>query len=244
VTVAAAALLSGCFGTSPATEDRRPAPAPTAAAGPHELASDVLASLPVKGRSPMTGYDRSRFGQAWLDADRNGCDTRNDVLGRRLTHIVHKPGTHGCVVASGDLADHYTGTSIHFVRGDGFLVDIDHVVPLADAWVTGASTWSIRKRAAIANDPMNLEPVDASTNRRKGDGDAATWLPPNKGYRCTYVARQVAVKGKYQLWVTPPEKAAIARVLARCPAERVPADSGATTSVTLDIRDPGPPPGD
>jgi hypothetical protein len=243
VTVAAVALLSGCFGTSSQDRDQPPAPAATAVATPNERASVVLARLPVKGRSPMTDYGRSRFGQAWLDADRNGCDTRNDVLGARLTHIVRKAGTHDCVVASGDLADHYTGRSIHFVRGDGFLVDIDHVVALGNAWATGGSSWGIKGRAALANDPMNLEPVDASTNRRKGDGDAATWLPPNKGYRCAYVARQVAVKHKYHLWVTPPEKAAIARVLATCPGERVPADSGAPTSVTLNIHDPGPPSG-
>ncbi len=150
----------------------------------------------------MTGYDRARFGQAWLDADRNGCDTRNDVLGAHLTNLVFKPGSRDCSVESGDLADNYTLLDIHFVKGDGFLVDVDHVVALANIWVTGGSGWDIKKRAAIANDPMNLEPVDASTNRQKGAGDAATWLPPNKGYRCAYVARQVAVKSKYALWAT------------------------------------------
>jgi hypothetical protein len=186
----------------------------------------------------MTGYDRSRFGQAWLDADRNGCDTRNDVLSDRLTNITYKPGTRECVVLTGDLADHYTARAIHFVRGDGFLVDVDHVVALGNVWATGGSGWDIRRRAAIANDPLNLEPVDASTNRQKGDGDAATWLPPNKAYRCTYVARQLAVKAKYALWVTPPEKEAIQRVLSRCFGEPLPEDSGAPISVTLSIRDP------
>jgi hypothetical protein len=191
----------------------------------------------VKGRAPKTGYDRARFGQAWLDADRNGCDTRNDLLGERLTDLVLRPGTRDCVVESGTLVDAYTATTIAFVRGDGTLVDIDHVVALADAWVTGASSWDIRKRAAMANDPLNLEPVDASANRQKGASNAASWLPPNKSYRCTYVARQVAVKAKYGLWVTEPERAALAKVLTICPDQRVPEDSGAPTSVTQNIRD-------
>ncbi|MCW2762582.1 MAG: hypothetical protein JWR85_2783 [Marmoricola sp.] len=234
--LAIAALLSGCLGTAtPGGNNGETPPDKPSAAG---SAMAALAGLPVKGRSPMTGYDRARFGQAWLDADRNGCDTRNDVLSAHLTDIAYKPGTHDCVVETGDLADPYTALRIRFIRGDGYLVDIDHVVALANVWVTGGARWDIRKRAAIANDPMNLEPVDPSTNRQKGAGDAATWLPPNKPYRCEYVARQVAVKAKYGLWVTPPEKAAVQAILARCPDERLPADSGAPTSVTQNIRDP------
>ncbi len=249
-----AGLLSGCGSTAPAAEVRTASTEPpsatsqptSGAASPtpqpsgvgRARASEVLDRLSVRGRSPMTGYDRLRFGQPWLDADRNGCDTRNDVLAAHLTDIVLKPGTHDCVVLSGDLSDPYTSLPIHFVRGDGFLVDVDHVVPLGNVWATGGATWRIEKRAAIANDPMNLEPVDASTNRQKGDGDAATWLPPNKAFRCAYVARQVAVKDKYGLWVTRPEKRAIARLLRTCPDEPVPPDSGAPTSVTLNIREP------
>ena len=253
--LATTVLLAGCASTPPSADVRTtpaarasttpsavPAPttipAPTPTAEVEESASVVLDRLSVKGRSSMTGYERVHFGQPWLDADRNGCDTRNDMLNAHLTHLIHKHGTRDCVVLSGDLADPYTSRSIHFVRGDGFLVDIDHVVPLGNVWVTGGATWDIKKRAAIANDPLNLEPVDASTNRQKGDGDAATWLPPNKDFRCAYVARQVAVKDKYGLWVTPPEKKAIARLLARCPDEHVPADSGAPTSVTLNIHEP------
>ncbi len=187
----------------------------------------ALAEVPVKGRAPMNDYDRDQFGQAWLDTDRNGCDTRNDVLARMLTGKHVRPGTRGCVVEAGQLADRYTGTTIAFVRGPGDLVDIDHVVPLGNAWVTGARGWPARKRAAFANDPLELLAVDASANRRKGDGDAATWLPPNKAFRCDYVARQIAVKRKYALWMTSPEKVAISRILARCPDQPLPADSGA-----------------
>jgi hypothetical protein len=162
----------------------------------------------------MTGYDRDRFGQAWLDADRNGCDTRNDILGEQLRAVTLE--SNGCVVAAGSYEDPYTGSRIDYWHGHGALIDIDHVVSLGNAWATGAFGWPIKKRAAFANDPLNLLPTDASANRQKGDGDAATWLPPNTAFRCEYVSRQVAVKAKYDLWVTAPEKAAIQRVLAPC----------------------------
>ncbi len=191
----------------------------------------MLADLPVKGRAPMTGYEREEFGQPWLDADRNGCDTRNDILGARLTHLEFKPGTRDCLVLSGDLADPYTGDRIHFEYGVGTLVDIDHVVALGNAWATGAGQWTIRKRAALANDPLDLLAVDAGENRSKGDGDAATWLPPRKSFRCDYVARQIAVKAKYDLWVTAPEREAMERVLSGCPDQSLPADSGAPVEV-------------
>ncbi len=201
----------------------------------------VLATVAVKGRAPMTGYDRDRFGQAWLDADRNGCDTRNDILGAHLTFKVFEPGTRDCVVMSGVLEDSYTGSRSDFVYGNGALIDIDHVVALGNAWATGASQWDIRKRAALANDPMNLLPVNASVNRQKGDGDAATWLPRNKPFRCAYVARQVSVKSKYGLWVTPSERAAMERVLASCPDQVAMPDSGTPVRLDHAITDPGGP---
>jgi len=190
-----------------------------------ESATDVLASLPVKGRAPQTGYDRDQFGPAWSDVDRNGCDTRNDVLARDLTGEAFKPGTEDCVVLSGTLADPYTGQTITFQRGDGTSVDIDHVVALGDSWQTGSFAWDEARRAALANDPLNLLAVDYSANRQKGDADAASWLPDNKGYRCAYVARQVAVKAAYGLWVTQAEHDAIARVLETCSGEPAPSPS-------------------
>ena len=153
----------------------------------------------MRGRAAKTGYDRAQYGQAWLDTDRNGCDTRNDTLRRDLSQTVVRAGTNGCLVESGVLHDPYTARDLQFTRGPGDVVDIDHVVALENSWVTGASLWDIRKRAALANDPMNLLAVDASANRQKGAGDAATWLPSNKRYRCAYVARQLGVKAKYGL---------------------------------------------
>jgi Excalibur calcium-binding domain/Protein of unknown function (DUF1524) len=197
---------------------------------PRDAAAAALALLPVKGRAPMTGYDRARFGPAWLDADRNGCDTRNDVLAEYLVDVERE--TNGCVVTAGTYAEPYTGRPVDFVRGGGTLLDIDHVVAMGNAWATGAFGWDIRKRAAFANDPLNLLPADASANRQKGDGDAATWLPSYQPFRCEYVARQVSVKAKYGLWVTAPEAAAVSRVLDACPAQGLVPDTwGAATAV-------------
>ena len=185
----------------------------------------TLATLAVKGRAPKTGYDRAQFGPAWADVDHNGCDTRNDVLSRDLTGYVIKAGTHGCVILSGTLRDPYTATTIRFVRGQttSTLVQIDHVVALSDAWQKGAQQLSAETRQALANDSLNLLAVDGLANQRKSDGDTATWLPPNKAYRCSYVARQVAVKAKYGLWVTNAERDALGRILATCPSQPLPA---------------------
>ena len=188
------------------------------------LATAVLETLAVKGRAPKTGYSRDQFGQAWADIDRNGCDTRNDILKRDLTGIVYKPGTRNCVVASGTLVDRYSGETINFVRGNltSMEVQIDHVVALSNAWQTGAFKLSADQRKALANDPLNLFAVKGRLNSQKGDGDAATWLPPLKSFRCTYVAQQIAVKARYSLWVVAPEKAAMVAILAKCPTLKVP----------------------
>ncbi|QLL23355.1 HNH endonuclease [Actinobacteria bacterium IMCC25003] len=198
--------------------------ATTAAEQQPGLATAVLETLPVKGRAPKTGYTREQFGQAWADVDRNGCDTRNDILNRDLTDVVYKPGTRNCVVLSGTLVDRYSGETINFVRGNisSMEVQIDHIVALSNAWQTGAFKLSAEQRKALANDPLNLFAVKGRLNSQKGDGDAATWLPPLKSFRCAYVAQQIAVKAKYSLWVVAPEKAAMVSILAKCPTQKVP----------------------
>jgi len=188
-------------------------------------AVSVVEKLAVKGRAPKTGYARDQFGTAWKDVDRNGCDTRNDILNRDLTAKTFKVDSQECVLLTGVLLDPYSGETINFLRGSATSseVQIDHVVALSNAWQTGAFKLTIEKRTALANDPLNLLAVKGRLNSQKGDGDAATWLPPKKSYRCSYVARQVAVKYKYGLWLTAPEKAAILKLLQPCPGQLIPA---------------------
>ena len=227
VVVAAAAvlLLGGCdLAETPAT-GQEAAERPTAGVSVTEdTALAVLEQLAVKGRAPKTGYDRDAFAYREYDHDHNGCDVRNDVLRRDLRDLTIKPGTNGCVVETGVLDDPYSGTTIDFVRGadTSGAVQVDHVVALSDAWQKGAQGWDAETMRRFGNDPLNLLAVDGPLNGQKGDGDAATWLPPNKAYRCAYVARQVAVKHTYGLWVTQAEKDAIARVLSGCPDAPLP----------------------
>ena len=181
----------------------------------------ALNKLEVKGRAPKTGYTRSQFPH-WSDPDRNGCDARNDILKRDLTDITYKSGTRDCKVIAGQLLDPFSGKVITFSTTK-VVIDIDHVVALSNAWQTGAAYFDKNTRLLIANDPLNLLAVDSKLNRQKGDGDAATWLPPNKSFRCEYVARQVAVKAKYKLWVTEPEKVAITKILSNCVDQKLPA---------------------
>ena len=184
----------------------------------------IIEAQVTKGRAAKTGYTRAQFGQTWADVDRNGCDTRNDILKRDLTGQVYKEKTRECVVLSGTLIDPFSGETINFVRGNvsSMEVQIDHVVALSNAWQTGAIKLSIKDRTAFANDPMNLLAVKGRLNSQKGDGDAATWLPPLKSFRCDYVARQIAVKIKYKLWFTAPEKEAMVRILKSCPEKALP----------------------
>jgi hypothetical protein len=175
-------------------------------------ATTQLAALAIKGRAPMTGYTRSQFGPTW--PPERGCDARNEVLRRDLTATTLKGS---CTVTTGTLTSPYTGATIHFVRGpQSAAVQIDHVIALGDAWQTGAQSWSASERETFANDPTELLAVDGTSNEQKGDADAASWLPPNKSFRCTYVSIQVAVKAKYHLWVTKAEHDALARVLQTC----------------------------
>ncbi|TDK26594.1 DUF1524 domain-containing protein [Arthrobacter crusticola] len=211
------------------------APQSQPAAGTKALA--LLETLAIKGRAPKTGYDRDQFGTAWADVDRNGCDTRNDILKLQLYDIVFANSV-PCKVAAGVLDDPYTATTIRFIRGQATssAVQIDHVVALSDAWQKGAQQLSAEQRMAFANDPLNLQATDGPTNQQKGDGDAATWLPPNKAFRCTYVATQISVKATYGLWVTQAEHDAMASVLGSC------GDIDAPTNVQPPVAEPDPAP--
>lgn len=181
----------------------------------------VLDTLPVKGKAAKNNYDRTAFGEAWLDADANGCDTRNDILRRDMDQASFEKGS-PCLVVAGTLHEPYTGRTLRFQRGaaTSSAVQIDHVVALGNAWQTGAQQLSAVQRQSLANDPLNLLAVDGPANQAKSDADAATWLPPDKKFRCQYVARQISVKAAYSLWVTQAEKDALARVLRPCPDQK------------------------
>ena len=183
-------------------------------------AVSALKLLPVKAWASHTGYARSQFGDGWGNI--GSCDTRNYILKRDLISIAMRSGE-TCIVASGILHDPYTGKTINFVRGikTSLAVQIDHVVALSNAWATGAQALPYSTRVALANDPLELLAVDGPSNESKSDSDAAGWLP-RAAYRCAYVARQIAVKRKYRLWVTTGEKQAMVTVLASCPAFKLP----------------------
>ncbi|MEU6538258.1 HNH endonuclease family protein [Streptomyces sp. NPDC047000] len=218
--------LAGCKDMTAGSGSSPDTTAGSGSGGGGGAALAAVDSLTVKGRAPKTGYERSRFGTAWADTDSNSCDTRDDILKRDLKNVKFTGGT--CRVSSGTLKpDPYSGKEVAYRRGRS-LVDIDHLVALSDAWQKGAKYWDAGKRIALANDPLNLLAVDASANRGKGDGDTATWLPPNTSYRCTYVAAQVAVKKKYGLWVTSAEKAAMKKVLSTCPGQNLPSGGNPT----------------
>ena len=224
VVLTATLLLAGCTTNAVVSTETPPAVrSSTPSAAPSPPITTVLAGLLTKGRAPKTGYARDRFGPEWTDDNQdplghNGCDTRNDILRRDLRQVTLKPDTHGCLVLSGVLDDPYTGATIRFVRGVGSsnAVQVDHVVALSDAWQKGAQQWTDDRRRDFANDPLELLAVDGPSNEAKGDGDAATWLPPNKTYRCSYVTRQIEIKAKYRLWVTAAERGAMATILDSC----------------------------
>ena len=208
----------------PSPSGASPAPSATSdtateAASP---ALTALATIPIKGRAPKTGYDRDLFASDWDYSF--GCDMRNKILRRDFVQFEFRSDS-SCIIATGVLQDPYTGQTINFVRGVGTSneVQIDHVVAVSDAWQKGAQQLSSEQRYAFYNDPLNLLAVSGSANAQKSDSDAASWLPANRAYRCSFVARQVAVKISYNLWVTQAEYDAIYRVLQECPDQTLPA---------------------
>ncbi|CAM5501779.1 hypothetical protein STANM337S_03688 [Streptomyces tanashiensis] len=234
VTVATAAVLlvSGCeglgdngssAGPGPASGGRavsplknsdgtKPGLAPVTADADKAEARKLIEELSTKGRGPKTGYDRDKFGYAWMDtADgvplaRNGCDTRNDLIRRDGQKLRFRAGS-DCVVIAMTLDDPYTGTTIEWRKQQASEVQIDHVVPLSYSWQMGSSRWSESKRRQFANDVLNLIPVEGRANSAKGDSGPASWLPPNKQIRCAYAVRFAQVGLKYDLPVTTADKA-------------------------------------
>ena len=195
----------------------------------YQRALDTAKSLPVVELDMKSKYKRvEQFGEAWKDVNGNGCDTRNDILKRDLRDVT-TAGRNNCRVTSGVFDDPYTGKTIHFKYGKDTSseVQIDHVVALHDAWMTGAQKLTQQEREALANDPDNLLAVDGPENQRKGDGlclngkgCTGMYLPPNEEYRCEYAAKFTEVKSKYNLGLTEGQKETLVPLLEQCAAER------------------------
>lgn len=188
-----------------------------------DSALQQLAEIQTRAPVSSSGYSRHEFGERWADVDRNGCDTRNDVLGRDLIQAV-PADQYGCRIGSGVLIDPYSGERIIFRRGEATSakVQIDHVVSMSDAWRKGAQDLSFKEREEFANDPLNLLAVDGEMNKAKSNFDASEWLPPRKDFHCEFVSIHVAVKYKYELWMTPQEHQSIQKLLEeQCPQQPV-----------------------
>jgi hypothetical protein len=173
---------------------------------------DALAHLPVAAED-RTGYKRTAF-KHWTDADRDGCDTRKEVL--KAEAIIAPVQGPGCALTGGEWYSPYDDTYFN----DAGKLDIDHLVPLAEAWDSGASGWTAKEREAYANDlgdARDLIAVSAKSNRSKADQDPSTWLPPAAGYHCTYVTDWIADKTRWGLSIDPGEQTALQQDLAACP---------------------------
>lgn len=167
--------------------------------------------------SATASYDRSRFGQRWKDVDRNGCDQRNDILGRDLLEVTYKPGTRDCKVIAGTFVSAYTGETLTLDAATlAKDVHIDHVLPLSLAWRRGADAWTDDQRTLFANDPDNLQASDSTSNQAKSDSGPGEWLPSSMEYRCEYVTRFTHVNAKYSLTISTSDRNIIAGVLASC----------------------------
>ncbi|CAL9514549.1 HNH endonuclease family protein [Streptomyces sp. enrichment culture] len=188
-----------------------PGLAPVTEGADRDRAVALIEKVATKGRGPRTGYDRDEFGYAWMDtADgvpfaRNGCDTRNDLLRLHGRNVEFRSGS-DCVVVSMDLYDPYTGKDIAWKKAKAAEVQIDHVVPLSYSWQMGASRWPESKRRQLANDALNLLPVEGRANSAKSDSGPASWLPPSRSIRCAYAVRFAQVAVKYEMPVTKADK--------------------------------------
>ncbi len=217
---------------TPATSTHHPASHPTASPthlpvrpppGATTTARAELRRLTVRPRPVGTrGYQRDAFGSDWVDTDHNGCNQRDDVLLRDAvpgsTKVGHQDACDHDVLA-GTWHDPYTGRTLRFTDlkdlSQAEAIQIDHVVPLAEAWVSGAAGWSDDRRRAFANDLHELLAVDGPTNTSKSDDDPAAWRP-RKGYQCTYAKHWIAIKSSWHLAVDPSEVAALRQMLAYC----------------------------
>lgn len=178
----------------------------------------LLGELTIAEAADSSTYNRSeQFYSSWPSID--GCSLRQRIIKRDFATAVLD--SDNCTVLSGTYTEPYTGQELTFtVRSEiSNGIQIDHIVALSNAWQTGAQNLSADERYALATDPLNLVAADADANQDKSDSDASRWLPANRAFRCEYVARQISVKYKYNLWVTSAEHAAMQEVLSDCPQQ-------------------------
>lgn len=226
VALAAALPLGSCRlvgGSSPPGAGPTAAPVETVGLPDVEEARAMLTGLAVTDRPRRASdYDRDAFGSSWHDIDDNGCNQRDDVLLRDAEPGSVRTGVQGGCdhdVLAGTWTDPYTARVL--VLDDlkdpaqAQAVQIDHVVPLAEAWVSGAAAWDDRRREQYANDLDALLAVDGPTNASKGADDPAAWRP-RKAFQCAYAARWIATKARWSLSVDPSEVAALEEMLATC----------------------------
>ncbi|MGW2841798.1 HNH endonuclease family protein [Streptomyces sp. NPDC001493] len=196
---------------SAATPSPSGAPGGAPADGGLPLA-DAVAKLP-EAAERRDGYERDSF-HHWIDEDGDGCSTRAEVL---LAEATTKPVQGArCVLSGGAWMSAYDGIEVT----DAGKLDIDHMVPLAEAWDSGAYDWTPERREAYANDlgsDRSLIAVSAKTNRSKGDKDPASWLPPSEDARCGYVTDWTATKLRWGLNADQAERAALLKSAAACP---------------------------
>ncbi len=174
-------------------------------------AAALLKQVPVRAESNAS-YSRSKFAE-WSDADRDGCDTREEVLIEEA-RVKPRVGS-GCRLYGGRWVSVYDRTTTGSPSG----LDIDHMVPLAEAWGSGARSWNAASRARFANDlgyGGSLIAVSASSNRSKSDRDPAAWMPTNTAYRCDYAKTWVATKWRWGLSADAAEKSSLTRALSSC----------------------------
>ena len=209
--LAPAVTLAACSTLPPAAE-----PTPT------REPAGLLAELRVTDRTQPDDYDRDAFGTAWSDTDGNGCNQRDDVLLRDALPGTAETAEQGACdhdVLAGTWLDPYTGRTLTFDDlkdpAQAQAIQIDHVVPLAEAWASGADGWTDEQRRTFANDLEVLLAVDGPTNASKGDDDPAAWRP-RKEFQCAYARQWIRAKHRYDLAADASEVRALQEMLGYC----------------------------
>lgn len=178
--------------------------------------AELLTTLTIAPEAYPGGYRRDQFGDTWATGP-DGCDTRSAVL---RAEVVRPAVVEGCTVVAGQWVSVYDAARVN----DAAALDIDHLVPLAEAWASDAADWTDQQRRAFANDldparPDALVAVTANANRAKGDGDPAEWMPPDPGARCWYVTAWITQKAAWHLNIDSAEHQALTTALAGCPVQ-------------------------